>query len=488
MTLLNTSISLFLLAAAPAMADSASQGLRLHEGHPAGFKVDGALGEWKALPPSLSLGREQQVAGTSQVTSPQDLSAQLWVAVGPEGLAVAGEVRDDRVFLSATPEQIHHDHLELWLALPQPEMPPLAFVNQFGEHPLATVDACDDSEVVTSGDPAACRAWWKKQTERRKQLVRPFIAQYGLMSGGVVHFGKKGTVGPVRYELMEGGYRFEALIPASAFPRSAEAPLRDLKVLVSLVDNDENKNKLETFLSSVKGQRFGDSSTFQAVKLAQPLRFGAWPELFERALKSNERSSYQPGPDVRTFEVWLNPARGYQYSPELPSPEVVSVDLSKMEPQASLNDIEVLTVPAQVEPTGSLGHWLVSRRDKALLDTRYSGTRTVLNTRRPPGLHLLLVTEGIQSLLGTGTCGACPMVSFEVVPMDERGRFAQAMSLEGAASQGEKVEWDASLDLSRIDAFILGAEGKSRQLDARYTWNPKTGRYDEKRFEPPATP
>jgi hypothetical protein len=486
LSLFLVSTSLLLLAAAPPTSEAtASQGLRLHEGLPSGFKVDGKLEEWKA-PASATLGADSQVAGNAKVSSPEDVSAKVWVALGPEGLAVAGEVRDDRVNLSTKPEHVNNDHVEVWLALPQPTMPPLAFVNQFGEHALPTAEACENNEAISEGTPADCRKWWKKQVEHRKQLVRPFLAQYGLMSGSLVRFGQKGSVGSVRYESIQGGYRFEALIPPSAFPRSAEAPLRNLKVLVDLVDNDEGKGKLETFLSSSKGRRFGDASTFHALTLSKPLRFGTWPELLERALKANESSSYQPAPDAHTLEVWLNPAVGYQYSPEAPSPRAVKVDLSQVEPQASLEDVEVLTLPAQVDVTGGIEYWTVSRRDKTLLDAQNGGTRVLLTTQRPPGLHILRVTEGTQSLLGTGACGGCPQVTFHLVKMNAQGRFSEPEELEGSYSQGEKLDWEVSPDLSRIEAFVHWKEDEPKQLSIRHTWNAKAGRYDTERFERPA--
>jgi hypothetical protein len=305
------------------------------------------------------------------------------------------------------------------------------------------------------------------------------------MGGSLIRFDQKGTVGSLRYEPMEGGYRFEALIPSSAFPRSAQAPLRDLKVLVDLVDNDEGKGKLETFLSSSPRRKFGDPSTFHAVTLAKPLRFGAWPELFERALKANESSSYQPAPDARKFQVWLNPAAGYQYAPQEPSPEVVDVDLSKEEPKGKLGDVELVTLPGQVDWRGSLEYWLVSRRGGTLLDATRSGTRDLRVTPRAPGLHILLVHEGLQSALGTGACGACPLLTFYLVKMDAQGRFSEPEELEGAHTQGEDVEWEATPDLSRIEAFVRWSESAPRQLAVRYTWDAKTGRYTQEKFAPP---
>jgi hypothetical protein len=79
--------------------------------------------------------------------------------------------------------------VEDWLALPQPQMPAFAFANQFGEHPVPTLANCENNEGITGGEPKSCRKWWTAQTERRKQLVRPFTVQYGLMSGSLVRAG-----------------------------------------------------------------------------------------------------------------------------------------------------------------------------------------------------------------------------------------------------------------------------------------------------------
>ncbi|PTL76867.1 hypothetical protein [Vitiosangium sp. GDMCC 1.1324] len=480
MPLLSASTALLLLAAAPTTSASSSSDFHLHEGLPSGFKVDGKLDEWKQ-PPSLLLGGSNQVAGKSKVASPADLSAKIWLALGTEGLAVAGEVRDDRVQLSTKPEHINDDHVEIWLSLPQPAMPPIAFVNQFGDQELPTAESCKDTERPMD-DIEACQTWWKEQVEHRKQLVRAFTLQYGLLSGSVVRYGPKDTVGSIRYEPMDGGYRFEALIPPSAFPRTAEAPLRNLKVLVDLVDSDEGKGKLETFLSSSPRRKFGDPSTFHAVALAKPLRFGAWPDLFERALKANESASYQPGPDVQALQAWINPARGYQYAPEEDSPIAVDIDLSKVESVGKLGDVELVSVPGQSDGMGGIDRWMVSRRGQQILDTQNIGTSTLRLTPRAPGLHILRVYEGTQSPLGTGACGACPELDMYLVKMDAQGRFSTLETMDPIYSQGEEITWKATPDLSRIEASVSADEAPPK-LVLRYTFDPKTGAYKKETFE-----
>ncbi|MBZ4417870.1 hypothetical protein [Myxococcus sp. RHSTA-1-4] len=452
MSLLPT--TLLLLAAAPA-SDSA---LRLHEGLPPGFQADAKLDEW-TQPPSLTLGAAQQVAGERKVASPDDLSATLWLAVGPEGLAIAGEVRDDQLQLTRDGSG---DHAEVWLTLPPPKMPPLAFVNQFQEQPVPTLNDCPRKPPKKV---AACETWWKQQTERRQQLLDALVAHYAVHPGSTAHF-----------EPFPGGYRFEALIPATAFPRTAEAPLAHLSLRVDVVDGDAG--------AASRGTRLSSSPTFQTAALSKPLRFGQWPELLERALKAHPGASYQPGADADSLEVWLNPAQAYQYAPRAPSPDVVRVDLSQVKSLAAVGDLELVTVPAEVNTQGQVERWLVSRREQALVDSRNIGNDEIRVAPRAPGAHLVQVYNGPSSLMGTGTCGECPLVSFQHFTMDARGHFSAPQRLEGAGGLTEApVQWTVSPDLSRIEA-------SDERGSVRHTLDPKTGRYRTRKLQrsqaPPA--
>lgn len=474
-------VTLLLLAAAPTGAAPV-----LHEGLPAGFKADGKLDEWK-LPPSLTLSAASQVAGEQKVASPEDLTAQVWMAVGPEGLAIAGEVRDDTVQLTAAKE-INADHVEVWLALPPPKLPPVAWASHFGEHPIPKASACDEE---SREDPAACKAWFKQQTQRRQQLQRELVAQYGLMPRGVVRFGLTGTVGTATYTPFSGGYRFEALIPMGAFPRTAQAPLRDVRVLVDLVDSDAGGAKQETFLSSSPRRKFGDASTFHTVALKQPLRFGQWPELLERALKTQPGASYQPGPDADALQVWLNPARAYQYVPSTPSPDVVQVDLTSVTPLGKVGEVELVSVPAEANAMGEVDRWLVTRKGKAILHTRNVRSDQVKVAQRAPGFHVLQIYDGPSNPMGSGACGACPVVYFQHVTVDAQGRFSKPQELEGTGGlTGEPVAWTADEGLTRIEAFDVTEDesGKTppvKRLAARHTFDAKKGKYTSEVFPRP---
>ncbi|WP_375767751.1 hypothetical protein NR798_39690 [Archangium gephyra] len=464
-------------------AVSVPSGFHLHEGLPAGFKVDGKLAEWK-LSPSVLLGASTQVAGESKVTSPDDLSATLWLALGTEGLAVAGEVRDDHVQLATELEQRDGDHVELWLALPRPKMPPMATADQFGEHEI-TAWTCAE-ELASCED---CLAWREAQAEHREALMAAFTVQYGLLSGSVVRYGPKDTAGSIHFERIDGGYRFEALIPTSALPRTSEAPLRNLKLRVDLIDNDEGQDELETRLSSAS----------HAVMLATPLRFGAWPELLERALKENEGDSYQPGPAVRTLQAWVNVPHHTGVCPSVPedmSPEVLDIDLSQVKPVGRFGDVELLSLPEQ--------GWLVSRRGQAVLDTQVTSNRVWRRVEaalelgedigddefriapRAPGLSILRTKRDIASPpLGTGACGVCPSLEMSLVKMDARGRFSQPEELKRTFTYGESIAWEASPDLSRIEVFV-DYDKAPHKLVLRYTLDPQTGGYTKESFERPS--
>jgi hypothetical protein len=477
--------TLLLLAAAP----SAGGSLRLHEGLPAGFQADGKLEEWKQ-PPSLTLGAANQVAGDMKVSSPADLSAKVWVALDAQGLAIAGEVMDDKVQFTHPKRDVNADHVEVWLALPQPKLPPLAFVSHLDEKRISKESDCDKA---APDDPPRCKAWWREQTARRKQMQADLVAQYGLMPKGVVRFGLNGAVGQARYEPFPGGYRFEALIPASAFPRTAQAPLKDVRVLVDLVDSDEGGVKQETFLSSSPKRKFGDASTFHAVKLAKPLRFGKWPEMLERALKLHPGASYAPGPDADALQVWLNPAQAYQYIPEAPSPDVVQVDLGTVTSLGKVGEVELVSVPVTVNDAGIVERWLVSRKGQAILHTQGVGSDQVRVTQRAPGLHVLQVYDGPNNPLGAGACGACPVVFFTHFTMDAQGKFSEPRGLDGTGGRtGYPVEWTADEALTRIEAFDVqeAEDGKTstKRLAVRHTFDAKTGKFTTETFPAPEEP
>jgi hypothetical protein len=77
------------------------------------------------------------------------------------------------------------------------------------------------------------------------------------------------------------------------------------------------------------------------------------------------------------------------------------------------------------------------------------------------------------------------VLSFRVVKMDAQGRFSEGEELEGAFSQGEELAWEASPDLSKIEAFVIPEEKAPRQLVTRYTWDAKAGHYTQEKFELP---
>jgi hypothetical protein len=49
-----------------------------------------------------------------------------------------------------------------------------------------------------------------------------------------------------------------------------------------------------------------------------------------------------------------------------------------------------------------------------------------------------------------------------------------------------ELQWEIQPDLSRLEVFMKVEEGTSRHRMVRYTWDPKAGRYQEEKFEPPA--
>lgn len=233
--------------------------------------------------PSLILGAADQVAGPAKPSSTADLAAKVWIAIDADGVAIAGEVTDDKVLFGTAQTMVNADHLELWLAFPAASLPLLGFANQFGETEVHGESDCN-GEI---NHPDACKQWFAKQTRRRATLGRIFVRQYllggtGLSEAWASMLAGKHAADPVRaccawssglVKKVPGGWRFEARIGLADLPASAQIPLKDVKLMVDLVDANVGSDKLETFRSSSPTRKFGEPDTFNLVTLAKPL---AW--------------------------------------------------------------------------------------------------------------------------------------------------------------------------------------------------------------------
>ncbi len=236
--------------------------------------VDGDLAEWVDIAPTWSLGPAHVVPSTQAPTSEADLSAQIWVHVDARGLWIAGDVVDDVVRLPTDPRDIIRDHAEVWIGSVPPDFGP----------PLATdhwEDTWDPSTACPASYEAACAAWlplqdpWRRRLRRlfaRQFVLHPTVAELWAIDAGPELQPPLTGQSVGRVVATDDGYHFEAWIAVGDFPLLADGEVRELRVLVDLVDTDDpTASQQETVVSPKPERRLGAPSTFDRLRPEAPL-------------------------------------------------------------------------------------------------------------------------------------------------------------------------------------------------------------------------
>jgi hypothetical protein len=334
---------------------------------PGALRIDGDLREWTSdysrspLPVPLV-----QVAGPSRTTGEKDAWGRFWLALDAGGLALAGEVRDDRVlFPRGEKERLTSDHVELWIAFPG-----LTFAPQ-------QVESC---QTESSNPPEPdCAVWRSSQELYEAYLQRLFVRQFSLSSLGVrehylsaaetrasfgLPFPERPSLEAARVAFMPTleGYYFEAWLPIAALPATKELPLRQLRVLVDVVDNDEGYAGQESFLSLASGRRFGNPATFLPAHLPTPVRLPSPDGLAELllGLPSGDRfilpaetvsAVYAVEPPLGLMEdggPWPGPR------PNGHPPWIVPLPLAEARVLAKLGEVEMVVLADGVGWSGAM--------------------------------------------------------------------------------------------------------------------------------------
>jgi hypothetical protein len=448
---------------------------------PAGASVDGDLSEW-ADAPGMDLGK----AGP-------DGGARVWLAPSGEGLFVAGEVRDVDVRPS--------DRIEIALAFPGAELPPLGFASQWGTEEVPSAAWCEDPERLTGPDEErdrlACKQWFEDNTAKRRAIPALFRAHYTIGQAGAalraaatppgIAGAVEGAPPPLRSVVrrFDKGYRFEALIPPEALPATSEAPLLTLRAVVEVIDAVAEGERV---FSSAPASRVENVETWTEAILKAPVHFGRAPALLERVLEKawvsfeEQRPFYYLPSNPNQVRFLVNPVLGYQAMPEVPSPAVVVVDLDDQRPIGALGEITVVDLP--LHPGYGFTPWrgLATFRAGELIDlAEASDFEPSKAVARPPGLHLLRTYNGTMNPLAVGMCGACPRVDFEVVQVDATGRFAEPLTFGGVG--GSDVDKLEALAMNARTGFgVRGntedpSSGAKTGFEIVYRWDTKSSEY-----------
>lgn len=454
----------FLLLAALSPAQAAELSLNQPPGN---YKLDGLLNEW-TMPPQLQLGPENQVRikAADKPDKAGSFGARFWLAQDAKGFYLAGQVQDDKVLLPRSDKPlINSDHVELWLAYPQLQLPVLGFVNQFAEVSVKSEADCNQEEVADAKD---CLNWYQAQQKRRQLLSRLFTRQYLFNQAWseeqwFMPAYKKAAVelpseilpsgdSQVKYRPAPQGYTFEAWIPAEQLPLVAGSQLNQFKLSLDIVDNDKGYERQEHFYSSSAGPahqpKYGQSASFQNARLTQPLK-ASQPEPSALELLKRSGVAFKQGSELKAF-AFYNPAMGYQYSPTEDSPYIESIKLPRL-PVLSWQNLDFYRRPDNLDYLG-VSQEIISTRQGRLTgvlkpQTRcaYAGEAQFLQSQQGDVMLGAMVCEGLASPFASGMCGACPVIFIDVFAVNAAGKMVSLDAIENMddLSSRENLQFNA---------------------------------------------
>lgn len=464
---------------------------------PPNLTIDGDPGEWAERPVSMML----------LPTSPAARGGRVWVAQSADGLIIAARVNGPAPRFAKTPaEMAGADHVELWVALTdEVALPKIGWGNQFGPVELASADECSTREELADDRNAIadCRAWFAEQQAYRRQFRKLFVRQWQLAPGVVTETFAQPAFAQLPSEAKEqiealapstasanapaarfapvsdGGYGVEIAVPWSAFPPSPTLELTRLRLMVDVFSPGAGGTSYGPFATTAADRKYGDVTALNAVRLEPPRRWQigrcgyqltASDQWDEQALPAY----FLPvgGALVNDIFVIENYAAGYQYTPGGFSPVITSTRFfsEDVTPEVTLcgppfalrrgaktsfiDDLGLLP-GSRIKPVA--GGWLVAQ-----------------------GPYV-----GIASRFGSGACGACPLISLQVLflPAAE-GPPAVAFSdswLIEDEDVNDGVGRNARVTISDDLATITAWEGEAPEDQPAVVWTRVRKCYDPAR-------
>lgn len=457
-------------------------------------------------PPQLILNQKNRVIGA--VDRPESFEARIWLAQNQDGLYIAADVKDDKVLLpKAESPLINSDHLELWLSSPVAEMPPLGFANQFDSVSVPNQAACKQENV---SDEATCLEWYKKQGPYRQLLSKLFTHQYLFDREGLYETWYREAwnkqqpkdlpddLYPVlggrfsKYIQNKTGYSFEAMIPTSSLPFVADPELKQWRISVDLVDNDQAYQKQEHFYSSSPKRQFAKPESFQSALLDAPIQVKG-PEPSIAHMLSQPGVFYRPGQNKQAYGFYT-PGVGYQYSPSEDSPAIAKIDIPKT-PIFNWQNHQLYSVPDRLDIFGINKILISTHQGRQISQLKpesrcYSTSGNQYLQYLPPENDLMIgamICEGLASPFGAGMCGACPTLFLEVFAMTPDGKLISLESREidddlsyregidfavDPSGQGFKFYYQASIpDESQADVWDEKDVWVDKQVEMNFEWS-----------------
>lgn len=449
-----------------------------------------------ATPPSVTL----------VASSPQAHNGKVWLRSSPDGLHVWGRVEADEQGFSwprQKSEMLSGDHVEVWLATtPQVPMPPFGWGNQFGPTFLQTRDDCADERDPHTGDQVLgaknCERWYDEQVQYRRYLRRLFVRQWLFAGSGysgqshlfedfastayaglaanffpddlpeqlkpkpddsvTAEFGtdtrkesKHDAAGRPYDYYHQTDYRFHLFIPYEAFPPAWQLQLTDLYLTVDVFSSAPTGRKMGEISSSAPGHRWGEPGTFNHLRISSPRSFSVSPceyPLEQKDLYSHSHPAwFFPAKDSvlhSTFAL-INPAGSYMYAPAGISPEASSAQYFWKQ----LSTGATVCGPSLAVRTG-----LSIIRSEFVLDEQRLDALPL-----PDGWTLLRSgpTASKLSAFGSGACGSCTVLSFDIFAVSPHGESTRSLalseSLTGYGGQPSEVDLTIAPDGKQIILF-----------------------------------
>jgi hypothetical protein len=461
--------------------------------------IDGDPREWSGLPPSFRLRAHS--AGAR--------SGTIWLGQTDEGLVVAGMVDGPPPrFLPGPAEMAGGDHLELRLALiDQVPLPRIGWGNQFGPVELDTAEDCAKIELAAEVDDPAndCRDWFRAQGVYREAFKRLFARQWRLApamavetlagpafeSAGVFRdwirpLEPRGRPRALFAVNAGGGYGFEIVVPWEAMPPSSRLELDRVWIGLTVFSPGSGGHQ-GAYSSTGSLHRNGEAPSMNPARMDPVRRWqvGACTyrlEADDTWLERKLPGYFIPtaGPAVTEIFVIENATIGYQYLPEAVSPVVRSTRffVSELKPGVSV-----------------CGPPLAVRRGDVVVWGEQFAVHPGIRAAPVPGGWLIAdgPWTGIATRFGTGACGACPLISLQMLFVPENEGAAKLAFAESWLVEDEELEPDAdpeepayyghnarvavSEDLRSISVW----EGKPSDDRSKIAWVRSRLCYDDRR-------
>lgn len=447
--------------------------------------------------------------------TPDAHPGSVWLRSTPEGLHLWLKVQADEQGFRwpvQKSEMLSSDHIELWLAAsPSVPMPPIGWGNQFGMTTLNSEKDCQGQTDEHTGDAATgvrnCLRWYAEQLQYRQSLRRLFVRQW-LISGFNFGPGNGGNVfedfatsayANLRTQLFDSalpkllapkpddgltfesnrlartevrhdaagnpynyypqtGYTAHIFIPYTAFPPAQQFTLRDLYLMLDVFSSAPDGQKQGAWSTTSPDRRWGQPESFNHIQLQSPQHFSitpcdAAPDTSSMFGENSTAWFFPVLPPKGSSDSLLtstftlnNPVQGYLYDPGGQSPEA-----------------DESTYYSRPLATGATlcGPALAWRKGNQIKRSKLTADPTNLATKTLPDGWTLVQSGPFTttlSPLGSGQCGACPVMNFTMFAVSPTGDIASALDV-GPVLSGEGDNPDAA-DLTidpnwqRITAFF----------------------------------